>query len=125
MEVSKSVTLSRQEDRERRARARLAVDADHTVMCVHDVLDHRESKTRTLRPARARARTADELVEDLLLLLARDPGSFIANPDGDTFRRTAGLDGDGGGSRRVLRGVVEQVPDGAAERLAVGADGRE
>src|SRR5262249_35825343 len=73
---------------------RFASHADRTTMGFHDLLDQIEPEARAVHLVLHRAAAPEKWIEDIILLVERDAGTMIGDPDFDG--RAFGI---GGGSR--------------------------
>ena len=84
--------------------------------------DHRQADAGALDARLLRPLTANELVENARLLLGRNADALVAHataPPRSVVRR---FNPDGRRIGRILDGVLEQVPNHPAQRLAIGID---
>src|SRR5205807_2172072 len=79
-------------------------------------------EAQRLLPIRGPA--AEELVEDALAVLARDPGAVVADLDADGLADPAGRYPDRRAVRRVADGVHDEVREGLRDPAAVADDAR-
>ena len=111
-----------QDDDESAAAARLAVHDRAAAVPVDDVTDHGEADAGALHVEGAGRGAAQELAEDAPVLRLRDARPGVGDRHADEAIRHRHRDLDGRRRRRVLDRVVEEVADGARQRLAVAGD---
>ena len=98
----------------------LALDAHATAVRLDDVLDHREPDARAGDVLPLGLGAAHELAEDLALLGGRNAETAIANVNGSPRSRGVPRRPYRAARRRILDGVVQQVPECIGQRLCIG-----
>ena len=114
----------RQHQRERAATADFALDRDRTTVCLDDALDQRKPDTDAANARTLRFVAADELLEHALLLGHRYADATVFNPDHDRGARALRKQPDRTLAGRILRGVLQQVPDRARKSVAIALERR-
>src|SRR5213078_2617422 len=95
----------REEQRERAAASRLALDAHESAMSAHHVVDDREPEAGALRTRAGVGLNPEELAEDPALQPARDADAAIDDADRAVAVHRLDLDGDLAVLRRVFHRV--------------------